>query len=152
MPSMALSAATTSSKRPGSAAHAPEISAVSTTMPARHSGARAETSLRWPSQRSTSATSSGLAAGLRAALVVDDGQRGGQQGGVGLVEHDEHVGVGLLEVAVRLGLVVEAEHGRRGAPPQDPAAGLEAGGEGREAEGAALLGRRAAGGCGGGPR
>ncbi len=61
VPSIALSEVTTSSKRPGSAAHGPAISAVSTTMPARQRGARAETSLRCPSQRSTRATSSGSA-------------------------------------------------------------------------------------------
>ncbi len=83
-----------------------------------------------------------VGAGRAAALVVDDGERAGEDVGVGLVEDDEHVGVGLLEVAARLGLVVEAQHGRRRAAAQDPAAGVEAGGEGREAEGAALLGRR----------
>ena len=79
-----------------------------------------------PSQRSTSATSSGLRAGLRAALVVDDGHGAGEHVGVGLVEHDEHVGVALLEVALRLGLVVEAQHGGRGAAAHDAPARLEA--------------------------
>ena len=52
----------------------------------------------------------------------------------------------------RLGLVVEAQHRGRGAAPQDPPAGVEAGVEGREAEGGPPLGRRDAGGPGGAHR
>ena len=79
-------------------------------------------------------------------------QRGRQDGGIGLVEDDEDVGVGLLEVAGRLRLVVEAQDGRRRAAAQDPAAGLEAGREGGEAEGAAAPAPAGGGGCGAGPR
>ena len=88
----------------------------------------------------------------RAALVVDDRERGRQDGGVGLVEDDEHVGVGLIEVAGRLRLVVEAQHRRRRSPAQDLAAGLETAGERGEAEGATLLGASAGGGGAAGPR
>ena len=66
------------------------------------------------------------AASAARALGVDDGQGGLDQAGVGLVEDDEHVGVGTLEGPGRLGGVVEAEHRRGGAPSQDPAAGVEA--------------------------
>ena len=61
---------------------------------------------------------------------------------VGLVEHDEDVGVAVLEVPLGLRLVVEAKDRRRCAAAEDHAAGLEAGGEGREAEGAPTLRRR----------
>ena len=93
-----------------------------------------------------------MRAGLGRALVVDDREGAGQDVGVGLVEDDEDVGVGLLEVAGRLGLVVEAQDGRRGAAAQDPAAGLEAGREGRRTRRRGVPGPAAAGGCAGGPR
>ena len=47
-----------------------------------------------------------------------------------------------LEVAGRLGVVVETQHGRGGAAPQDAPAHLEPVGEGVEAVGAPPLGRR----------
>ena len=50
--------------------------------------------------------------------------------------------VGTVLRPTRLGLVVQAEHGRGGAPPQDPAAGVEPGGEGGEAEGPPALAHR----------
>ena len=78
----------------------------------------------------------------RATLVVDDGECGGQQRRVCFVQHDEHVRVGLVEVARRLGRVVEAEDGRRGAPSQYRPAGREPGVERGEAEGPATLRRR----------
>ena len=83
-----------------------------------------------------------LRPGLGRALSVDDVHGAGQDVGIGLVEDDEDVGVAQLEVPFRLGLVVEAQDGRGGAPAQDPAAGLQAFGEGREAEGAPFLRRR----------
>ena len=49
--------------------------------------------------------------------------------------------VGLLEVAPRLGLVVQAEDGGGGPAAQDLAAGLEPGLEGGEAERPPFLGR-----------
>ena len=61
---------------------------------------------------------------------------------VGLVEHNEDVGVAVLEVPLRLRLVVQAQDRRRRAATEDHAAGLESGGEGREAEGATPLRRR----------
>ena len=79
---------------------------------------------------------------LRRALRVDDLEGGRQDGGVGLVEHDQDVGVPEVEVAFRLGLVVEAEDGRRRAAAQDLAARLQAAGEGREPEGPPFLRRR----------
>ncbi len=45
----------------------------------------------------------------------------------------------MVEVADGLGLVIEAEHGRGGPAAQHLAAGVEAGGEGGEAEGPPLL-------------
>ena len=78
---------------------------------------------------------------LGGALLVDDLERGRQDVEVGLVEDDEDVGVAQFEVPIRLRLVVEAEDGGRGAAAQDPAARIEAGGEGREAEGPPLLRR-----------
>ena len=141
MPSSAPRPDTTSSNRAGRAAHGPEISAVSTTMPPRHSGANAETSLRCPSQRSTRSGPSGVAPALRAALIVDDGHGAGQHGGVRLVEDDQDIGLGLVEIAGRLGLVVEAQDGGRGSPAHDAPARIESGGKGGEPEGPTFLRR-----------
>ena len=56
----------------------------------------------------------------RAAFVVDDSERGGQHRRVGLVEDDEHVGVGLIEVAARIPSRRRGgQHGRRRPPSQD---------------------------------
>ena len=71
---------------------------------------------------------------------------------VGLVEHDEDIGVAQIEVPLRLGLVVQAQDGRRRAPAQNPAARLQPGGEAREAEGAPFLFRPAGGARGSGLR
>ncbi len=107
-------------------------------MPPRHKGARADTSLRCPSHRSTRPASSGSAP---AALLVDHGQGGLDQADVGLVQDDQDVGVGLLEGPPRLGGVVEAEHRRGGPASEDAAAGVEALGERGEAEGPPTLAR-----------
>ena len=73
------------------------------------------------------------------ALGVDHGQGGVDQGRVGLVEHDQDVGVGPVEGAARLGGVVEAEDGRGGTPAEDAPTGVETIGERREPEGPAAL-------------
>ena len=80
--------------------------------------------------------------GLGRAFFVDDLQCGRKDLRVGLVEHDEDVGVAVLEVPLGLRLVVQTKDRRRRAAAEDHAAGLEAGGEGREAEGAPSLRRR----------
>ena len=83
-----------------------------------------------------------LRPGLGRALGVDDPHGAGEDVEVGLVEHNEDVGVALVEVPFRLRLVVEPQHRRGCATAEDPAARLEALGEGREPEGSAFLGRR----------
>ena len=89
------------------------------------------------------ATSSGCAPASAVHSVVDDRQRGRRAAPGSASSSTMRTLVSpLLEVPLRLGLVVEAQHRRRGAPAQDPAAGLEAGGERGEAEGPPLLGRR----------
>jgi hypothetical protein len=62
-------------------------------------------------------------------LVVDHGQGGLEEPGVGLVQHDEHVGVGVSNDRPTR-WVVEAEDGRGGPAAQDPPARVEAVGEG----------------------
>ncbi len=109
-------------------------------MPARHRGARAETSLRWASHRSTSPSSSSRPAS--AALGVDHRQGGIDDAGVGLVQHDQDVGVGEVEGPGRLGGVVEAEDGRGGPATEDAPAGVEAGRERGEPEGPPTLAGR----------
>ena len=63
---------------------------------------------------------------------------------VALVEHEQQRPVAGVVAAVGLGRVVEPQHGRGGAALHDPAHGVEAGGEGREAVGGPALvrGRR----------
>ena len=146
------SAATTSSKRAGRAAHGPEISAVSTTMPARHRGARAETSLRCPSQRSTRATSSGSAPAAGVHSSSTTAMVAASRAGSVSSRTMSTLVSGCSKLRAGLGLVVEAEHGGRGSPAEDLAAGLEPGLEGGEAEGPPLLGGRQWMECGNEPR
>ena len=101
-------------------------------MPPRHSGARADTSLRW----SEPPVDQGVGQPLGpVALAVHHGQGGIDQRRVRLVQHDEHVGVGQFERPGRLGGIVEAEDGGGRTPAQYAAAGVQSLVEGGEAEG-----------------
>ena len=72
-------------------------------------------------------------------LLGHDGHRGLDEAGVRFVEDDQDVGDDV-EVASGLCGVVETQDCGRGATTQDPAAGIEALGEGSESPCAALLG------------
>ncbi len=103
--------------------HGPDTSAVSTTIPARHSGARAETSLRCPSHRSTRAGVERRARRPRRAHSASTTAIVARhETGIGLVEHDQHVGVGAGRSSA------PTPSGRRGAGP--PASRLGAGSSG----------------------
>ena len=110
--------------------------------PCGSSACRAEVSLRWASQRSTSASSP--ASPAAGALVGDDRHRRVDDRRVALVEHEQHVHrvPSPPWPRWRLDRVVQAQHRRRGAAPQDPAAGLDpSANESNAVRGAALGGR-----------
>ena len=76
------------------------------------------------------------------ALLVDDATGRLDDVRVAFVEHEQHVRVAGLVVAVGLDRVVEAQHGGRRAALDDPPHRVEAVGERRERERGADLGRR----------
>ena len=130
---MPSSAATQRSYISGSAFHRAEISMVSTTIPARYRRGERRHVVAMPHP---ALDERGVEHGGTGAFGFDDGHRGVEQALVGLVQHDEDAMVGHVEVPRRLGVVVEAQHRRRGAPAQDAPARLEPVGERRESVGA----------------
>ena len=73
------------------------------------------------------------------ALLVHHGHAHLDQPAVALVQHHQDVATLGAEGASRLGGVVEAEHGGRGSPAQDPPARVQAGAEVAEPVGGAGL-------------
>jgi len=111
VPSMAWSEPITSSNNPGSAAPVRRSRRVD------HNAGPPEWRqgrdvVAMTSQRSTRAT---RARPHQPRRTRHRRRRGWRRGGrVCFIEHDQEVGVGLVKVAARLGLVVEAEHSRGG--------------------------------------